>query len=335
MVASCDEPETVITNYVHPDGSVTRKIVMRNDKNSFNRSDLQVPFDSTWVVKDSIETDPEGDTIWIKRAEKHFKNVAEINLAYKADSGANKKLTRDAYFKKRFKWFNTEYRFSEKIEKQLPVGYPLKEFLNSEELSYFYSPDNLKLDKATGPDSIKYKSLSDSVNRKTDQWTTRNLIKGWITEFSLLLRSREGGESVGQLMELHENDFVNMINLNDKDLDSLWSNGIILKKFITETEYNTFRLAADSAIEKVADRMFVDFKNYSVRVGMPGKLIGTNGFIDSSQLLIWPVKSDFFLTESYEMWAESKIPNIWAWVVSVIFLVFVLTGIFVRKIKKG
>ncbi len=42
---------------------------------------------------------------------------------------------------------------------------------------------------------------------------------------------------------------------------------------------------------------------------MPGKLIGTNGFIDSSQVLLWPVKSDYFITEQYEMWAESKIPN--------------------------
>ena len=29
VVVSCDEPETVVTNIVHPDGSVTRKIEMR------------------------------------------------------------------------------------------------------------------------------------------------------------------------------------------------------------------------------------------------------------------------------------------------------------------
>ena len=70
LIASCDEPETVITNYVHPDGSVTRKIEMRNLKNSFKKSDIQVPFDSTWIVKDSIEINKKGDTTWIKRAVK-------------------------------------------------------------------------------------------------------------------------------------------------------------------------------------------------------------------------------------------------------------------------
>jgi hypothetical protein len=67
---------------------------------------------------------------------------------------------------------------------------------------------------------------------------------------------------------------------------------------------------------------------------MPGKIIGTNGFIDSSSVLLWPVKSDYFLTQTYEMYAESKIPNIWAWVVSGLFLVFVLAGVIVGNKKR-
>ena len=41
MIASCNEPETVVTNYVHPDGSVTRKIEMRNKENRFKLSDFK------------------------------------------------------------------------------------------------------------------------------------------------------------------------------------------------------------------------------------------------------------------------------------------------------
>jgi hypothetical protein len=46
------------------------------------------------------------------------------------------------------------------------------------------------------------------------------------------------------------------------------------------------------------------------------------------------VKSDYFLTEPYEMWAESKIPNGWAWIVSGLFIVFVIAGVIFRIIKK-
>ena len=144
MIGSCNEPETVVTNYVHPDGSITRKIEMRNNENRFKKSDFQVPFDSTWVIKDSIEINKKGDTTWIKRAVKEFKNIEAINLVYKSDSGANKDLSRHAGFTKKFKWFNTEFRFSERIDKRLLFGYPIKNFLNKEELRYFYSPESLK-----------------------------------------------------------------------------------------------------------------------------------------------------------------------------------------------
>jgi hypothetical protein len=88
-------------------------------------------------------------------------------------------------------------------------------------------------------------------------------------------------------------------------------------------------------MDKTTDKVLGDFKDYSVRIMMTGKLIGTNGFIDSSQVLLWPVSGDYFLTEPYEMWAESKMPNIWAWIVSGFFLLFVFTGVILRIIKKG
>ena len=67
---------------------------------------------------------------------------------------------------------------------------------------------------------------------------------------------------------------------------------------------------------------------------MPGELIGTNGFIDSSQVLMWHVKSDFFMTEPYQMWAESKTSNLWAWIITGVFLLFVATGLLIKVFRK-
>jgi hypothetical protein len=333
LVVSCDEPETVVTNFVHPDGSITRKIEMRNNENSFKKSGLQVPFDSTWTVKDTIEKDKKGDTIWIKRAVKEFTNIDELNLAYKSDSGANKEISRKAAFRKSFKWFNTEYRFSEGIDKKLSYGYPVKDYLNTEELLFFYSPEVVKQAKESGPDSLKFKALSDSVKYKTDFWTTKNIVSEWISEFSRLTSGKVGEELAFESLKDRENEFVKIIVLNEK-FDSLWKEGIILKKLIGEENAVKYKTEADSALSMVSESYFVNFKEYSVRIVMPGKLIGTNGFIDSSKVLLWPVKSDFFLTEPYEMWAESKLTNTWAWIVSGLFLVFVLAGVIMRIIKK-
>jgi hypothetical protein len=338
LVTSCNDPDTVVTNYVHPDGSVTRKIVMRSHEGDVNKrfkvSVIQVPFDGSWIVSDSCELDEKSDTTWVRRAEKHFKNVDEINLTYKSDSGADRTASRHAGFEKRFKWFNTEYRFSEKIEKKLSFGYPVGDFLNTEELLYFYSPESLKNSEENGTDSIKFKALSDLVKHKTDIWTSRNIVSGWIKEFSDLTAGKGDNEISVKSLKSKEVEFSKLIEKDDKKLDSLWKSGVILREYIGEANALKYRTEADSALDKVIKDVLADFSDYSVRIVMPGKLIGTNGFIDSSRMLLWPVKSDYFLTEPYEMWAESRIPNIWAWIVSGLFLAFVVTGVILRIIKK-
>jgi hypothetical protein len=338
FTVSCNDPETIVTNFVHPDGSVTRKIEMRsieaNLQKRFKRSDIQVPIDSTWKVRDSCEVDEKGDTLYVRRAEKFFKSIEDVNQAYSADSGSNKNLVRKAEFKKSFKWFNTEFRFSERIEKRLSFGYPVKNFLNNEELLYFHSPEVVQNSNLDGTDSLKYRTLRDSIKIKTDRWTAKNMVSEWIGEFSRLTYSKASSDMSLKALKSREDEFAGLILKEDKGLDSLWKNGIILREFIGESNALKYKTEADSALSIVTNKLFADFQNYSVRIVMPGKLIGTNGFIDSTKKMIWPVNSDYFLTEPYEMWAESKSTNRWAWIVSGIFLIFVLSGIVIRVIKK-
>jgi hypothetical protein len=339
MIISCNEPETIVTNYIHSDGSVTRKIEMRSTAKKiaerFKTADLQVPFDTTWSVTDSCQSGEKGDTIWIRRAVKIFKNVAEINLTYENDSGANRKISRRAIFKKKFKWFNTELRFAEIIDKSLSYGYPISDFLDNEELSYFYSPDKVKYNKEIGPDSLKYKALSDSIKVKVDLWTMKNLVSGWIGEFSKLTYGKEGGDSASEAFLAHEDQLVKMIIKNEINFDSLWSNGIILKKFIGEAGCNKFKADADTALGRVTGNLVENFREYSERIAMPGKVMATNGHKDSDGVLLWTVKANFFMTEPYEMWAESKVRNNWIWITSVLILLVIIAPSLFMKIKRA
>jgi len=327
MTASCNEPETVVTNIVHADGSVTRRIEMRSTENKFDISSLQVPLDSTWIIKDSLEINASDDTVWVKRAEKMFAGVGEINMAYRSDSGANKDISRHAEFRKKFKWFNNEYTFSEIIDKKMKYGYPVREYLNAEELKWFYSPSNVNEEKKNGPDSLEFRSFSDTVEKKLEKWYIKNIVSEWIGEFASLTGEKVNNEMTQKSLKLRENEFVNIVEKNLEHFDTLWQNGTLLREFIGEANAVKYKNEADSAANMATDRFWVSFKPYTVRAIMPGKLTGTNGLIDSAGLLLWPVNSDFFLTEQYKMQAESKIPNIWAWIVSGLFLVFVSTGI--------
>jgi hypothetical protein len=307
---------------------------MRNDKNKFELADLQVPFDSTWVIKDTIVIGEKKDTTWIKTAEKLFAGVDEINKSYLSYKGANKKITRRSSFEKKFKWFNTVFRFSESIDRKMSSGYPLSDFLASDELTFFYSPESIAGEKMKGADSIKYKAMKDTINIKVDKWAFNCVVSGWIDEFSKLTEGKTASGISKVTLKAKEDLLVRLIKQNEDKFDSVWATGTILRDFIGEENSVKFKTEADSAMSVVTNQFLVDFKDYSVRIVMPGKVIGTNGFIDKDEMLLWPVKSDYFLTEPYEMWAESKVINIWAWAVTGAFILFVIVGLLIRLFRK-
>jgi len=335
LTASCNEPETVITDIVHSDGSITRRIEIKNKENKFEVSGIQVPFDNTWSIRDSLEININGDTIWVKRAEKLFKSADEINRDYESDSSANREMLRRAVFNKKFRWFHTGYRFAETIDKQMLYGYPVSDFLTSEELGWFYSPDNVNEQRKNGPDSLKFRALSDTVNKRTDKWWIKSIVSEWIGEFTKLIQAKAGRELSADSLKAHEDEFVKRIEIEGGKFDSLWANGTILREFIGEANALKYRKDADSSMNIATKKVFTNFKDYTLRIVMPGKVTGSNGFIDSTGVLLWPIKSDYFLSESYEMWAESKVPNRWAWILSGFFLLFVVTGIIIKQKEKG
>jgi hypothetical protein len=335
LTASCNDPETVVTNIIHPDGSVTRRIEMKSLENKFRGSDIQVPFDGTWTVRDSVELLDGKDTILVKRAEKWFATADEINRDYASDSSANKFLSRRVSFTKKFRWFHTDYRFEEVIEKSMKNGYPASDFLNPEELVWFYSPENVRDLSLSGPDSLKFKALNDSVDKSKELWTVKSIVSEWIGEFTSFPEVREAGGLSFEALKTKENDFFEIIMNNEDDFDSLWTNGLLLKEFIGEANALKFKEAADSSLSLVTEKILASFSDYTVKNIMPGRVTATNGFIDSTSTLLWPVISDYFLTEPYIMWTESKVPNRWAWIVSGLFVLFVFTGIILTRKKEG
>ena len=342
MLFSCNE--TVVTNIVHPDGSVTRRIVIKDPEgkydNNYNPENYRVPFDSTWNITDSFEISEKGDTIWIRTAEKLFKNIEEINEEYKNDKGSNRNFVREARFSKKFHWFNTIYTFSENIDKTFYYGYPVEQYLTKQELEYFYLPESVLADRRNGPDSTNVRQIEDSVEYKSGKWMLTCWISEWNGEFQKLAEKKGEWDANKEFLKTQYSGIVNNLEKSLKDtgeinLDTIFYK--ILNNVFGDELYVTFRPEIDSSVKVFVERFETanKFEDYSVRTLMPGKLVATNGFIDQNGEILWPAKMKFFLVQPYEMWAESKTSNTWAWVVSGLFLLFVITGLVFRIIKKS
>ncbi len=75
-----------------------------------------------------------------------------------------------------------------------------------------------------------------------------------------------------------------------------------------------------------------------MEIRMPGKILASSGYLkpgeeELQEGIIWTVKSDFFLGEDYVMWVESQTVNLWAWILSGAFILFVFAGLLSRKMK--
>ena len=332
---SCNEPETLVTNIIHPDGSVTRIIEIKSKGSNTDFSKAQVPYDSTWKITDTLEIKESGDTVKIRRAEKLFRNKDEINRYYSTDSTINHDALRRVEFSRKFEWFSTRYRFAEIVEKSMPAGYPLSSYLNEEELKWFYLPGKVQSDLINGPDSLKYKTVADSVESKTQLWLNRSIISQWISYFSTFAGSSSLKE---EYLREKEDTLLEIFSENISNFDSLWAEGVILKKMIGEQKALQYMSEADSALKLIQDILFQNFSNYSVRITMPGSLSGTNGFTDSNSVPLWEVKREYFLTEPYVMWAESTTANSWAWIATAAILLLILARVVkwpFGKRKKG
>jgi len=331
---SCGGYETRVINTIHEDGSITRIVSMKNDKEEFDPEEYRVPVDSTWNTEITMNIE-DDDTTWFLTAEKFFPSVKELNSAYDNDTGNNKKLPRSTSFSKQFRWFNTHYRFSEKIEQTLNVDCKLSEFLEGEGLSFFYLPGKVQEELENGPDSLKYMELSDSLETIYEFWIFTGLAREWIEIFYNNFGTHPELTIAREEMETMVPLFTEQLILDELDEVETF------RKVLGEEFYKSFETEIDSSF-KILDEIVTDYwdmKEYDIEIRMPGKIIASSGYAstgDSEQEkgIIWTVTGDYFLGQPYEMWAESQTTNYWAWVVTGIFIIFVFAGLLFRGRKQ-
>jgi len=310
---SCDWPETVVTTFVHPDGSVTRRVVMKNNKEVIDPSTYRVPVDSTWKFSRTTEM-KDKDTILILTAEKDFRSVEEINRDYENDQGVNRMLRRQAFFSRKFRWFNTYHHYSEKVGQILNVSVKAGEVMSNSILNMFYMPDPLVDSLVKSPDSLYYKKQKEKTDSLAEKYVFVAVVEEWMMNYLQLVPDTS-------LVRAKKEELLEL-SLKEAKEDSLFI------AVFGEIYYNKNKTAIDSAMNKV-DTVFskaLSSKFYTMEASMPGELVSSNGFIKSGNLISWPVDSKYFLSQDYSMNAVSKTVNLWAWIVTSAVVVLLLTG---------
>ncbi|MBS0010922.1 MAG: hypothetical protein KFF49_05910 [Bacteroidales bacterium] len=328
FLSSCGGPDALLINIVREDGSVERRLILTYHADEFDLSDCQVPVDSTWDITRSFDISEDGDTTYSLTAVKKFESVEMINKLYKEYEGSNPDMIRKADFRKKFRWFNTVYRYTETVERALR-GIKPEDFFSQQELDYFYMPEKLIDALLEGPDSTRIEeTMINPLDKKREEWFGKSFVRAFVLKLAdtvsakpdikldtLQLFEKEGELSYSMLEVMKEQELF----------DSLLGKGF----------YENNIILVDTLFSDVEDEFLVAFETdpYFVQVFMPGELTSTNGYIDEDDNVLWEVKGEVFLSADYDMWAESSTTNIWAWIVTGGFVFFVLMGLIVRAFK--
>jgi hypothetical protein len=362
MIASgCLEYTT--TTRLLPDGSIERIMRIEGDSASVLNGSLPVPVDSSWEISTGYENKLTGDStskrVYVYKARKVFRNYQELNKEIFSGPSRIGKINRKVTTEKRFRWFNTFYRYSETYMQLFPIKrHPVDEFLTDDELTvvhgndddYYYSSESDKLIIKTdtlirpvlsGQDSIRKDELEKSLEKKYTDWMKSNLYE----EFYEVLK---GSLAAGGNMKPDEIDKTrdSLFAFFNKTFDiEAWFTDDSSSSTLLELASNYYHI--DSAVLHAAnqkgfdslsiklDNIFIGFEDsFNNQAIMPGLIIATNSTELKGNTASWKLDSENFFEKDYTIWVESKKVNKGTFILSGVLVALMLLGLGAGMVKK-
>jgi hypothetical protein len=340
FLAGCPQKKSVITS-INKDGSCVRKIGFF-DPRKFEGIDsvihhLPVPVDQSW----NLEVINDSTALLVKR----FESVKAMNASYAADESTLSASHRKAELVKEFKWFYTAFKYSETYGGVL-TDIPLSEYLQPVEIEALKSDDPEKYLEKFISDRKSRKSLSDNIEERMGFWLHDHI---YVMAFDdiihiadsmqlldvQLVNVAEVKDTVRQQIEDSKKQIISLDFDDSMDFVELAGMiGVNLQLDTSAIEKLKHHVAYADLEEKFEKRiLFGISEDYHHMVIMPGLLIDTNAEVVGGDTLKWDLAFIKYLDSDFVMYAESRITNVWAYIVSVLIVLLAAIIPFLGKIK--
>lgn len=342
FLAGCPERKSVTTK-VNKDGSCVRTIG-EFDLKKFQGidslvDDIPIPIDRSW----ELENINDSTAVLTKE----FESVSDLNALYSSDESELKGYKRKVELKKKFRWFHTVLQYSETYEGLL-TEIPLTNYMSEMEAESFKMGDSKNHPLFANLEPKSRKSLVDNIEERFEYWLHDNIYSMAFDDIIEIADSMQLMEklhiNVGEVKDTvkhqieeadkhmitfsseDEIDMVELAELMGKEigLDSIAL--MELSKIVSEAKLD----------EKYENEIFFGImKDYDNKVIMPGLLIDTNAEFVNCDTLIWDVELIKYLDSDFVMFAESKVTNFWAYILSGFIILIAVLIPFLGKLRKA
>lgn len=349
-LTSCkNDYQCALTTIVNEDGSITREYTMNVDSTSLVgrlnvTPDSMLRFDNSWQLSWSIKDDsvrrqfPIDSVTYAKLKAKYGKKVCDtisVNAAKSymtADDVANETCFRVGRFEikpsirleKSFRFFRTSYRYTESYpEVKLNLSVPLSRYLTKEEMGYWFAGEpNL----VQGLNGIETDDIVQYLKAQFTKWIAANIFE---LHYQAILKNygkvATGAITKQQFTAKHDilmSQFVNESSAKDLDLNmTTWmADKLRTHAYDGILRDDTIMSEVEAPLNDLMELMMfkVDYK-----LQMPG------GFVLSRQLTGSRLIAGGFCVEP-----QVSVPNIWAYILTLIILLASVVGLIYCKRQK-
>jgi len=319
--------EINVTTTVNRDGSFTRMITVSGDSADAFKKELPYPVDASWTM--TAKKDTSGKGKFIVTYTKNYKNNEELKAETGRDTSWFSHLVRHIDIRKRFGFFYSYVEYNEVYQAANPFTLlPYKSFVTADEYLWVTRKHSIQ----SPSDSIKRKEAEDKVMNYLLESATAEIEKILETGIQKLKDPGPGAIKTGDYHDKIRTFLSNGKSMEDGMLiDSLrlWT-GISSMERLKEIQPPIFRefTSKTKLLENV-----LSMEEFHVEAEMPGLITGTNSSMLNGNRVTWDVFPMGFLLEDYTMVVESRVINVWAFVLSGIIILGLLFMLTVKSFK--
>ena len=313
---------------VHPNGNIDKTIILEGDSTSVLDSYVPAVRDPSWESEwEVIEDDKHRLTLT-----RSFKNFKDFNITMNPDDSLPKIRINSALTRK-FRWFFSYIEYTEFLMPNNPFNrLDWRDYLTQDEVEL------IAMDEEEREEDLRF---YDDLYSETENNFEKYLYRSGFEEFyHYFKKAAENSPESGVTVELLEEK-------KEEIYDSLFSKGNLedtddfLEHFSAVLDSTGVEIIVENNQEfiKYFDAK-IDFfnecldDNYYFSIKMPGLLIDTNSEQIEGSTLSWEVDFFDFYFSGLEMTAESRVINVWAFVVAGVIILSLLVGLLLNLFRR-
>lgn len=342
ILLSCEQQNVSLHTIVHKDGTCTREFNYSNVMSKQMRDSLwgdsigwsqPIPDCLNIDGYEDSHTDVKEDTV--TTIFKHVFDTAEEMSAKSPLQLNGVRLKSNAKLEKHFKWFYTEYVFTETFS---CVGDSFKlnalNYADENIVSYWFTGQPNLVEGLSGAEaSEKIKEMEPLISK----WLNDNLFN---IIFDYIVNHYDSiahpPVSRERFIALHDSLTNYILSKYDNTLDVEPAN--TMRDFFHSDAYNIFfdeNTACGKELEKeYSNCLNILWFSVSYTLSMPGKVIDTGTGVYKNGVIFYPLTGERLIPHDYVITATSRVTNIWAYIVSVLIILLSIGSLLYHKVRK-